>query len=176
MLLAFALLLAVTDVSSETDAASQSRIGKRLCVNPDVGTKTCSSILSYKSGSDGFLIETGEILVAPAQGITLEMSSLVKEEGGALCGAVQLTDMQAGIIRLNGTPLTAERNSAVLVTLLERLAPMAGKKACEALRMQGGQLMKFGQVEQVDLKLPGKPVKWIDPIEGFRVASSTQPK
>jgi hypothetical protein len=175
VLLAFALLLAVTDGPSETDAAAQSRLGKRLCVNPDVSTKTCSSILSYKPGSDGFLIETGEVLVAPAQGITLEMTSLVKEEGGALCGAVQLTDMQKGIVRVNGTPLPAERNSAIVATLLERLAPMAGKKACEVLRMQGGQLTKFGQVEQVDLNLPGKPVKWIDPTEGFRVASSTQP-
>jgi len=42
--------------------------------------------------------------------------------------------------------------------------------------MEAGQLMKFGQVEQVDLKLPGKLVKWIDPTEGFRVASSTPPR
>ncbi len=175
MLLVLALLLAVTDGPSETDAAAQSQLGKLLCVNPDVRTKTCSSIVSYKPSSDGFLIEKGEVLIAPEQGITLEMTTLVKEEGGALCGAVQLTEMQKGIVRVNGTPLPAERNSAVVATLLERLTPLAGKKACEVLRMQGGQLMKFGQVEQVDLKLPGKSVKWIDPTEGFRVASSTQP-
>lgn len=175
MLLAFALLLAATHSPSETDAVAQSRLGKRLCVNPDVSTKTCSSILSYKPSADGFLIETGEVLVAPAQGITFEMTSLVKEEGGALCGTVQLADMQKGIVRVNGTPLPADRSPAVVAALVERLAPMAGQKACEALRMQDGRLMKFGQAEKVDLKLPGKPVKWVDPTEGYRVASSTQP-
>jgi len=114
VLLAFALLLAASDGPTETDVAAQSGLGKRLCVNPDVSTKTCSPILSYKPGSDGFLIETAEVLVAPAQGITLEMTSLVKEEGGALCGAVQLTDMQKGIVRVNGTALPAERNSVVV--------------------------------------------------------------
>ena len=175
MLFAFALLLAVNDGASETDAAAQSELGKRLCVNPDVSTKTCSSVLSYKSGPDGSLIETGEVLIVPAQGITLEMTSLVKEEGGALCGAVQLTDMQKAIVRVKGAHLPAERHAAVLASIVERMAPLAGKKACEVLRMQDGQLMKFGQLDQVDLKLPGKPVKWVDPAEGFRVAPSTPP-
>jgi hypothetical protein len=176
VLLAFALLLAATGGPSELDAAAQSRLGKRLCVNPDTSNKSCSSILSYKPGADGFLIETGEILIAPAQGITLEMTSLVKEENGALCGVVQLADMQKGIVRVNGTPLPAEQNAAAVAKLVERLASMAGKKACEALRVQDGQLMKYGQVDKIDLKLPGKSVKWIDPTEGFRVAASAQPR
>jgi hypothetical protein len=176
MLLALGLLLAATSAPSELDAAAQSQLGKRLCVNPDVSNKSCSSILSYKPGADGSLVETGEILIAPAQGITLEMTSSVKEEGGALCGVVELADMQKGIVRVNGTPLPPEQNAAAVAKLVERLAPMAGKKACEALRVQDGQLMKYGQVDKVDLKLPGKPVKWIDPNEGFQVAASTQPR
>jgi hypothetical protein len=163
VLLTFALLLAATDAPSELDAAAQSRLGKRLCVNPDTTNKSCSSILSYKPSADGFLIETGEVLVAPAQGITLEMTSLVKEDGGALCG-------------VNGTPLPADQNAAAVAKLVERLASMEGKKACEALRVQDGQLMKYGQVDKIDLKLPGKPVKWIDTTEGFRVAASAQPR
>ncbi len=56
MLLAIALLLAATGAPSELDAAAQSRLGKRLCVNPDMSNKTCPSILSYKPGADGSLI------------------------------------------------------------------------------------------------------------------------
>ena len=104
------------------------------------------------------------------------MTSLVKEEGGALCGVVQLADMQKGIVRVNGTPLPAEQNAAAVAKLVERLASMAGKKACEALRLRDGQLMKYGQVDKVDLRLPGKPVKWIDPGEGFQVAASAPPR
>jgi hypothetical protein len=176
VLLAFALLLAATGGPSDLDAAAQSRLGRRLCVNPDTSSKSCSSILSYKPTADGFLIETGEVLVAPAQGITVEMTSLVKEEGGALCGVMQLADMKKGIVRVNGTPLPAAQNAAAVAKLVERLASMAGKKACEALHVQDGQLMKYGQVDKFDLRLPGKPVKWIDPTEGYRVAASAQPR
>jgi hypothetical protein len=79
------------------------------------------------------------------------MTSLVKEEGGALCGVVQLADMQKGIVRVNGTPLPAEQNAAAVAKLVERLGSMAGKKACEALRVQDGQLTKYGQVDKIDL-------------------------
>jgi hypothetical protein len=121
-------------------------------------------------------MERGEVLFAPAQGITLEVTSVVKEKGGALCGVVQLADMQNGIVRVNGVPLPSGKNTAAVAMLVQRLAPMAGKKACEVLRVQVGQLMKFGQVDQVDPKLPGKPVQWIDASAGFRVAATAQPK
>jgi hypothetical protein len=121
-------------------------------------------------------METGEVLIAPAQGITLEMTSVVKKEGGALCGVVHLADMQKGIVRVNGTALPPERNTAAVAMLVQRLAPMAGKKACEVLRLKNGQLMKFGQVDQVDLQLPGKPVQWINASARFRVAGTGQPR
>jgi hypothetical protein len=47
---------------------------------------------------------------------------------------------------------------------------MAGRKVCEGLQVEDGQLVKYGQVERVDLKLPGKPVSWISPADGYRVA------
>lgn len=175
MLLTIALLLAANGGYSETDVALQSSLGKQLCVNPDAGAKTCSSILSYKPGVGGFLVETGELLIAPAQGMTLELSSSVKEEGGALCGAIQAADLQKGIVRVRGMPLSAERNSAVLAMLTDRMAPVIGKKACEVLIVREGQLQKVGQVDGLDLKLPGKPVKWVDPTEDYRVASSASP-
>ena len=78
--------------------------------------------------------------------------------------------MQKGKLRMNGTLLPSDRNEAVLNKLLEKLKPMAGRKACEALRVEDGQLRKFGQVERIDLKLPGKPVSWISAAEGYKVA------
>jgi hypothetical protein len=35
--------------------------------------------------------------------------------------------------------------------------------------MEGGALVKYGQVEGVDLKM-GKPVVWIWPADGYKVA------
>ncbi|MBA2772318.1 MAG: hypothetical protein H0U34_09985 [Sphingomonas sp.] len=143
-------------------------------MNPDSATKTCSSIISYLPGPDGTLVETGEVLISPDQPITLEIVSVGKVEGGAICGAVELADMQKGQLRINGTLLPPDRNTAALSKLLEKMKPMAGRKACEGLQVENGQLMKYGQVERIDLNLPGKPVRWISPSEGYRVAPRTQ--
>ncbi len=71
---------------------------------------------------------------------------------------------------MNGTLFPPDRNGAALSKLIERLKPMAGREACEVLRIQDGELRKYGQVERVDLNLPGKPVSWINPADGYRVA------
>lgn len=176
MLLAFALFVTADGVPSETDVTLQSALGKSLCISPDEGSRTCSSLLSYSRGpGEGSLIETGEVLVAPVQGITLEMSSVVQQEASALCGAIQTADIEKGIVRKAGTPLPADQNAAVLAVIKERMAPVVGKKACEALIVKEGQLLKVGQMDGLDLKLPGKPAKWVDPSEGYRVASPVPP-
>jgi hypothetical protein len=46
---------------------------------------------------------------------------------------------------------------------------MVGKKACETISLIDGQLLKFGQVQGVDIKLPGKPVSWITLSDGYKV-------
>lgn len=88
-----------------------------LCANPDSATKTCSSIVSYKPGKNGTFVETGEVLISPDQPITLEMSSVVQFESGAICGTVEFADMQKGRLRMNGTLLPADRNEAALSKL-----------------------------------------------------------
>ena len=170
MFLAIMVLLAASSGPAGTDVLGQSQSGKMMCVNPDPATKTCSSIISYKPQKDGSLLETGEVLISPGQSLTFEMSSLVKARGGAMCGTVGLADMQKGRLRMNGTLFPPDRNEAALQKFIERLKPMAGREACEALRIQDGQLKKFGQVERVDLNLPGKPVSWISPADGYKVA------
>ena len=170
MFLAILLLAAASSGPSGTDVLAQVQLGKMLCANPDPATRTCSSIVSYTPGKNGTFVETGEVLISPNQPITLEMSSVVQVEGGAFCGTVEFADMQKGKLRMNGTLLPSDRNEAALSKLLEKLKPMAGRKACEALRIEEGQLKKYGQVERIDLNLPGKPVSWISPADGYKVA------
>ena len=78
--------------------------------------------------------------------------------------------MQKGQVRINGAPLPSDQNVAVLSKILEVMGPMADKRACDEIRIEAGQLVKFGQVEGVEVKLPGKPVRWISMDEGFKVA------
>lgn len=164
------LLLMSGSAIPGNDIMAQIRAGNALCSNPDEATKTCSTIASYTRSDDGVLTETAELLISPSQPITLEMSSVVSVDGAVNCGALTLAEMQKGRIRLAGALLTPERNEAALKGFLEKLAPMAGRKSCEEIRIEAEQLVKFGQVDGIDLKLPGKPVRWVGRDEGFRVA------
>jgi hypothetical protein len=167
---AILLLAAATSVPSQTDVIAQVRAGKMLCSNPDPAKKTCSTIDTYAVGENGAFINTGEILFSADQQLTLETSSIVQIEKGTICGVMALADLQKGKIRFNGTLLPPDRNALVLDKIIERLSPLAGRKACEALRVEDGQLMKYGQVEGIDINLPGKPVSWITAADGYKVA------
>jgi hypothetical protein len=48
---------------------------------------------------------------------------------------------------------------------------MAGRRVCDDLRIENGQLMTYGQFEAVDAKLPGEPVRWIGKDEGYKVGA-----
>jgi hypothetical protein len=169
ILLALLLILAATS-SQETDMLSQFRAGKLLCTNPDPQTKTCSTIDRLTIGPDGTMTTTGETLIVPDKSITLQVTSAAHFEAGAICGVMGLDDLKKGIVRADGSPLPPDRNALVLERLKTVFQPLAGQKICEGLRLNNGQLQKIGQAERVDLPLPGKPVRWIGPDEGYRVA------
>lgn len=170
MLLAILLLSAAADVTPETDVLGQANAGKVLCVNPDAKTKTCSTIDTFVVAQDGSVIDMGELLIATDQPLTLEVSSVVHIENATICGSMELADLKEGRVRLNGQLVSPDRNAAVLNIFVERLKPLAGRRVCEVLRLEDGQLRKFGQVERVDINLPAKPVQWVSPTEGYKVA------
>lgn len=170
MLIFVLIAVAVASVPSETDVLAQSQAGKMLCSNPDVNTKTCSTIDTFSKSADGTITDVGEVLISPDQAVTLEVSTTVQIENVTVCGMMALGDLEKGQVRVNGTLLPPERNAAAMKKLVEKLRPLAGRKVCEALRLEDGQLLKYGQVERVDINLPGKPVRWVMQDDGYRVA------
>jgi hypothetical protein len=169
-MLILVLMAAMSSTPPETDVLAQMQAGKVLCSNPDIATKTCSTIDTFSRSADGSIIDVGEALISPDQPITLEVASTVQIQNGTICGTLALSDLETAQVRVNGAPLPPERNAAVMNKLAEKLMPLAGRKVCEALRLQDGQLLKYGQVERVDINLPGKPVRWVMPTEGYKVA------
>ena len=153
-----------------TDLMTEIRAGKLLCSNPDLSTKTCSAITIFSLGQDGNINETTEILITPNPPVTVEMSAPSQIQGSVNCTMLTLRQMQDGKVRVNGAPLPSDQNEKVLSKIMEVMGPMADKRACDELRIEAGQLVKFGQVDGVEVKLPGKPVKWINTDDGFKVA------
>lgn len=170
MLIAALLILAGANVQPDVDILAQSKSGKMLCSNPDAATKSCSSITSFKVFADGSVIETTEVLLTPEQPITLTMSIGTEVAGGSNCGVISLDDLRRGQVRAEGEALPPDRNALVLERLEMSMGSLAGKKVCDALRVENDSLVKYGQVEGVDIKLPGKPVMWVSPNDGYRVA------
>ena len=170
MITAVLLILAGANVQADVDILAQSKSGKMLCANPDAATKSCSSITSFKVSANGSVIETTEVLLTPEQSITLTMSIATEVAGGSNCGVMTLDDLRGGQVRANGEALPPDRNALVLERLETSMGSLAGQKVCDALRLENDSLVKYGQVEGVDVKLPGKPVMWVSPNDGYEVA------
>lgn len=168
------LALAASGSMAETDMEAQLRSGKMLCSDPNVAQKTCSNIDRLDVAADGSLINTGEKLLSPSQAITMEVKSLAHFENGAMCGSLDLADLDKGTIRVGGHPLPADRNAAALEKLATLFKPMAGMKACESLRINEGKLVKIGQIQGVATPI-SIVVRWITPDEGYRVAPASNP-
>lgn len=170
MITAVFLIVAGANVQADVDILAQSKSGKMLCVNPDASTKTCSSITSFKVFADGSVTETTEVLLTPDQPITLTMSIATEVAGGSNCGVMTLDDLRRGQVRANGEALPSDRNALVLERLERSMGSLAGKKVCDAIRVEKDSLVKYGQIEGVDIKLPAKPVMWVSTNDGYTVA------
>lgn len=164
------ILLAGAKVEAGTDILAQSKSGKVLCSNPDVSAKTCSSITSYESSADGSVLETTEVLLTPHQPLTLTMAIASQVTARTSCGVMTLNDLRRGQIRLNGEALPANQRIRVLERLKASMGLLAGNRVCDAIRMEDGHLVKYGQIDGVDIKLPAKPVMWAPQEDGYKVA------
>lgn len=151
------------------DLAANIAAGHMLCSNPDPASRTCTTIDRYAPAPGDAYANTGEMMISEAPLITVTTTATVRIESGALCGTILAADLLNGRVRLNGSDLPPDRNAAVLAKLAEKFTPMIGKKACETVSLIDGDLLKFGQVQGVDIKLPGKPVKWIVAADGYKV-------
>lgn len=170
MIFSIVVSLAGAGVQGEVDVLAQSKSGKVLCSNPEASSRRCSSIASYTTSPDGAIIETTEVLLAPDRAITLTMSIGTQVAGGSICGLMTSEDLRRGQVRVDGEALPPDRNALALERLEASMGSLVGKRLCDAIRIENSGLVKYGQVEGVDIKLPGKPVAWVSLNDGYKVA------
>jgi len=174
----FAMLLAAATPAAavpQTDFLAGIRAGKQLCSNPDPVNKSCSTIDSFTKAADGTLTDTGETLLAAEPPVTLETSSIAHIDGATNCGMMDMADLQKGRLRVMGQLLPPDQNAVAIAKIAEKLAFIAGHKACETLHSNGGKLTKSAHIEGLDAKIEDKPVAWIVPGDGYKVAAPSAP-
>ncbi|MCJ2181307.1 hypothetical protein MTR62_01080 [Novosphingobium sp. 1949] len=171
-----ALLLApspVTAVADDLDIAGQVAKGKVLCTNPDVASRTCTTIDRQAPAGPGRFTDTGEVLIPAAKAITLETRSAMTLEGAnQLCGQIRREDLLQGTLRVEGVALEPEPNAAALAHLAQTIfAQLDGRRVCETLgHDKAGRLVKIDTMEGFDGNVPPRPVQWIAPDAGYTVA------
>lgn len=123
---------------------------------------------------DGSLLETSELLIAPAQNVTLTVKAKITLKRGAICGSMLKSDLDEAKVKVAGQPIPDESNKQALAKLEAGFAGLFGKEACEVLKVEGDQLLKIGSLDGVEVPLPPKRVRWISANSGFKVASPPQ--
>lgn len=88
-----------------------------------------------------------------------------------VCGSVTEDDIKQSVIRVNGSPPSAEQNKAISDIVASRLMPTVGLRVCEELIVENGELIKYGYAPTLGIQLPGKPAAWVGRGEGYKVAS-----
>lgn len=167
----FSMLAAASAYLSDSDILANIQGGRVICTNPDDASHTCSTISSYEVRADGSLLETSELLIAPAQGVTLTVKARITLKDGAVCGTMLKSDLDEGRVKVGGQPIPDDRNKLTLAKLEPVFASLYGKEACEVLKVEGDQLLKIGRLDGVEVPLPPKRVRWLPPESGFKVAS-----
>jgi hypothetical protein len=157
-------------VNPADDVLGNIKAGRMLCSYPDVETKTCTTIDNYALTAEGKLTNTGETIISESPLMTLAVTSVVQIENGAMCGLATKADLLNAKVRLNGTLLPPDRNAAMVAKLAGKYASMMGKKVCQTLKLNDGQLVQSAKIERVAVARPGVPVQWIAPGDGYKVS------
>lgn len=161
------LLLAAMLVAD--DPIAPAAAGKLQCHSPDVANKTCKSIAGYQTGADGVIRNTARLPLANEPPVALTLISTVTVRDGAVCGVVTASDLEAGVIEVNGQPLAADKAGQIIAKVEVAMAPFLGKEICTRYTANGAMLLAHASIDGVAQPALDQPVIWVDPADGYRV-------
>lgn len=151
------------------DPLSPAAAGKLQCHSPDVVNKTCKSIASYRTGNDGVIRNTARLPLADEPPVALTLVSTVIVRDGAVCGLVAASDLERGVVDVNGQPLAADKAQPIIANVATAMAPFIGKEICTRYTANGAALLAHVTIDGVARPAFDQPVIWVDPAEGYRV-------
>ncbi|CAN5469526.1 hypothetical protein BH10PSE14_BH10PSE14_27380 [soil metagenome] len=163
------LLLLLAAALGLDDPLAPAAAGKLQCHSPDVANKTCKSIASYQTGTDGVIRNTARLPLANEPPVALTLVSTVTVRDGAVCGFIAASDFDRGVIDVNGQALAAEKAQPIVAKVAAAMASFIGKEICTRYTANGAALMAHATIDGVAQPAFDQPVIWVDPAEGYRV-------
>ena len=166
-----ALILAVVAAQAAPAAAADplapARAGLLQCYAPNPSAKTCQSIAGYVFKTDGTIINTAEVLVAPSPLVTMKTAEPVTVKSDAVCGA--LSDLDDAEVFVEGRPADPAVSAKVREQLLAAMAPMLGKEICSFYMQGNGALAVSATLDGRSVPEMATTVLWIAPTDGYAV-------
>ena len=161
------IIASAAAIAAHENPLARAEAGEVQCYRPDVAKRTCQSIASYvRTGDDTYDNRT---IVAVSSDATLETHTPAVLRGDAVCDYVRGDDMLAGILRLHGEVLSADRAKPVLEKIARSVAPFAGKEICTRYEPSGSEFT--AKVSIAGTYRPDQDVKirWIGTSDGYTV-------
>jgi len=99
----------------------------------------------------------------------LETHSPVTIKEGAVCGFIRGEDALAGILRVNGVIVDAEKAKPILERVASAMIPMSDKEICTKYEPKGSDFTAKISIAGTYRPDQDVLVKWINPAEGYTV-------
>jgi hypothetical protein len=139
------------------------------CLRPDLKNKTCRAIAAFRKTGPGTYDDTAIVALSRQRPITVETRSPVVIRGDAVCGAVRIEEIKAGIVRDGATILPSAEAQYILDQIVQVMAPLDGQETCTRYEPSGtGITAKISVAGRYRRELD-QEVKWIRPSDGYIV-------
>ena len=167
MLLA-ALLLQATAPGAADPIAPAFR-GQLECHFPDVAKKSCRSLAGYARTTDGKIMNSATILLAPNPLVLMRSVAPVEVKGGAVCGVILQADIDSATFTIAGQPADETRTRTLRQAVAAAFASALNHEICTTYVADGDGLKVAGSIDGVRRPELDQPVRWVSPSEGYAV-------
>jgi hypothetical protein len=148
---------------------AQAGDGKLQCYSPNPAKKTCASLDGYSVDTNGMIVNTSTVLIAPNPPLTMQTTSKITIKNSQVCGLLKREDLDQAIFLADGKPVGSKQADQIRQQMAQDAKNELGHEICTAYVPKG----KGFVAKESDNGAPAKgeePVIWVSPDEGYRVA------
>jgi hypothetical protein len=171
LLLISLILVAAQDPStSPTNPLAPAIAGKFECTRPDHKKRTCHAIEILKQIDGTRYTDTARIVLSPNGPVVFETTTQVTLKGNSVCSSLKHDDITTGRLWVGDRLLGTAEAKPILTRIAASMAELINVEVCATYERSGDGLVEKGTVGGVYRADADRPVEWVDPADGYKVA------